>query len=78
MGAVAACATSGGSPYDEVLGKAIRASARMLYGRDGQRAEALREGALPLLRVAGRSLRRSQGVRLRYGLMLPNDGRTCV
>ncbi len=45
-------------PYDEVLGKAIRASARMLYGRDGQRAEALREGALPLLRVVRRSMRR--------------------
>ena len=45
-------------PYDEVLGKAIRASARMLYGRDGQRADALREGALPLLRVVRRSMRR--------------------
>jgi acyl-CoA reductase-like NAD-dependent aldehyde dehydrogenase len=45
-------------PYDEVLGKAIRASARILYGRDGQRADALREGALPLLRVTRRSLRR--------------------
>ena len=45
-------------PYDEVLGKAIRASARILYGRDGQRAEALREGALPLLRVMRRSMRR--------------------
>jgi acyl-CoA reductase-like NAD-dependent aldehyde dehydrogenase len=44
-------------PYDEVLGKAIRASARILYGRDGQRAEALREGALPLVRVARRALR---------------------
>ena len=45
-------------PYDEVLGKAIRASARILYGREGQRAEALREGALPLLRVVGRSMRK--------------------
>jgi acyl-CoA reductase-like NAD-dependent aldehyde dehydrogenase len=44
-------------PYDEVLGKAIRASARLLYGRDGQRGEALREGGIPLLRVTGRSLR---------------------
>jgi acyl-CoA reductase-like NAD-dependent aldehyde dehydrogenase len=44
-------------PYDELLGKAIRASARLLYGRDGQRGEALREGALPLLRVTGRTLR---------------------
>jgi succinate-semialdehyde dehydrogenase/glutarate-semialdehyde dehydrogenase len=45
-------------PYDEVLGKAIRASARILYGRNGQRSEGLREGALPLLRVLGRSMRR--------------------
>ena len=27
-------------PYDEVLGKAIRASARLLYGRDGRRQQA--------------------------------------
>jgi succinate-semialdehyde dehydrogenase/glutarate-semialdehyde dehydrogenase len=44
-------------PYDEVLAKAIRASARLLYGRDGQRGKALREGGLPLLRVTGRTLR---------------------
>jgi acyl-CoA reductase-like NAD-dependent aldehyde dehydrogenase len=44
-------------PYDEVLGKAIRASARLLYGSDGQRGQALREGALPLLRVTRRTLR---------------------
>jgi succinate-semialdehyde dehydrogenase/glutarate-semialdehyde dehydrogenase len=44
-------------PYDEVLGRALRASARLLYGRDGPRKQALREGALPLLRVTGRSLR---------------------
>jgi acyl-CoA reductase-like NAD-dependent aldehyde dehydrogenase len=45
-------------PYDEVLGKAIRSSAKLLYGRDGMRREALREGAVPLLRVLGRSMRR--------------------
>jgi succinate-semialdehyde dehydrogenase/glutarate-semialdehyde dehydrogenase len=44
-------------PYDEVLGKAIRASMRLIYGRDGQRTQALREGAIPLLRVTGRALR---------------------
>jgi succinate-semialdehyde dehydrogenase/glutarate-semialdehyde dehydrogenase len=44
-------------PYDEVLGKALRTSARLLYGRDGQRSEALRQGAVPLLRVTGRTLR---------------------
>src|SRR3954454_21152409 len=46
-------------PYDEVLGKAIRASARILYGRDGRRKQGLREGAVPLLRVTGRSVRRA-------------------
>ncbi len=45
-------------PYDDVLGKAIRSSARIIYGRDSQRADGLREGALPLLRVVRRSLRR--------------------
>jgi succinate-semialdehyde dehydrogenase/glutarate-semialdehyde dehydrogenase len=44
-------------PYDETLGRAIRASARLLYGRDGQRGNAFRQGALPLLRVTGRTLR---------------------
>jgi acyl-CoA reductase-like NAD-dependent aldehyde dehydrogenase len=44
-------------PYDEVLGTAIRASMRLIYGRNGQRREALREGGIPLLRVTGRALR---------------------
>jgi succinate-semialdehyde dehydrogenase/glutarate-semialdehyde dehydrogenase len=44
-------------PYDEVLGKAIRASMRLIYGRRDQRGEALREGGIPLLRVMGRSMR---------------------
>jgi acyl-CoA reductase-like NAD-dependent aldehyde dehydrogenase len=44
-------------PYDEVLGKALRASTRLLYGRNGQRSRALREGAVPLLRVTGRTLK---------------------
>jgi hypothetical protein len=44
-------------PYDEVLGKAIRSSAKLLYGRNGQRTEALKQGALPLLRVTRRTLR---------------------
>jgi succinate-semialdehyde dehydrogenase/glutarate-semialdehyde dehydrogenase len=44
-------------PYDEVLGKAIRASMRLLYGRNDQRRDALREGAVPLLRVTGRAIR---------------------
>jgi acyl-CoA reductase-like NAD-dependent aldehyde dehydrogenase len=44
-------------PYDEVLGTAIRASMRLLYGRDGRRREALKEGGMPLLRVTARALR---------------------
>ena len=31
-------------PYDEVLGKAIRASARLLYGRDGRRKQGAARG----------------------------------
>jgi succinate-semialdehyde dehydrogenase/glutarate-semialdehyde dehydrogenase len=44
-------------PYDRTLGTAIRSSARLLYGRNGQRARALREGLVPLLRVGARTLR---------------------
>jgi acyl-CoA reductase-like NAD-dependent aldehyde dehydrogenase len=45
-------------PYDRTLGDAIRASVRLLYGRDGQRVRALREGGIPLLRVTARTLRK--------------------
>jgi succinate-semialdehyde dehydrogenase / glutarate-semialdehyde dehydrogenase len=45
-------------PYDRTLGTAIRSSARLLYGRNGQRTRALREGLVPLLRVGARTLRR--------------------
>jgi succinate-semialdehyde dehydrogenase/glutarate-semialdehyde dehydrogenase len=45
-------------PYDETLGRAARAAARLLYGREADRERALREGAMPLLKVAGRTLRR--------------------
>src|ERR671924_684776 len=44
-------------PYDESLGKAMRASAKLLYGRDADKPGALRSGAVPLLRVGGKSLR---------------------
>ena len=37
-------------PYDRTLGDAIRSSARLLYGRNGQRLGALREGIGPLIR----------------------------
>jgi acyl-CoA reductase-like NAD-dependent aldehyde dehydrogenase len=47
-------------PYDETLGAAIRSSARLVYGHNGQRLRALREGAVPLLRVGARTLRKGR------------------
>jgi acyl-CoA reductase-like NAD-dependent aldehyde dehydrogenase len=47
-------------PYDRTLGEALRASARLIYGRDGTRLRALREGALPLLRVGAKTLRKGR------------------
>ena len=47
-------------PYDRTLGEAVRASARLLYGRNGQRLGALREGGLPLMRVGARTLRKDR------------------
>jgi acyl-CoA reductase-like NAD-dependent aldehyde dehydrogenase len=45
-------------PYDETLGRAVRASAKLIYSRrEADRQQALREGAVPLFRVAGRTLR---------------------
>jgi len=44
-------------PYDEALGKAMQASARLLYGRDADKPAALRRGALPLARVGHKTLR---------------------
>ena len=44
-------------PYDKTLLSAVRASARLLYSQAGDRLQALRRGALPLIRVAGRSAR---------------------
>jgi acyl-CoA reductase-like NAD-dependent aldehyde dehydrogenase len=45
-------------PYDETLGRALRASARLIYGRDGQRVKALREGGVALVKVGARTLRK--------------------
>jgi acyl-CoA reductase-like NAD-dependent aldehyde dehydrogenase len=45
-------------PYDRDLGQAIRASAQLLYGRNGKRMDALREGAGSLLRVGRKTLRK--------------------
>jgi succinate-semialdehyde dehydrogenase/glutarate-semialdehyde dehydrogenase len=44
-------------PYDASLGKGIHAGAQLLYGRDADKPKALRRGALPLLRLARKSLR---------------------
>src|SRR5215475_2895087 len=45
-------------PYDQTLGEAVRASAKLLYGKGATRTRALREGAGPLLQVGRRTLRR--------------------
>ncbi|MBV9944691.1 MAG: aldehyde dehydrogenase family protein [Solirubrobacterales bacterium] len=44
-------------PYDETLGRALRATAQLLYGRSSERAAALREGAVPLTRLGARLAR---------------------
>lgn len=45
-------------PYDADLGKALRSSVRMLYGRGGERLGALREGAVPLLKTGRKLVRK--------------------
>jgi acyl-CoA reductase-like NAD-dependent aldehyde dehydrogenase len=47
-------------PYDRTLGEAIRASAKLIYGRNGARLRALRDGAIPLLRVGAKTLRKGR------------------
>ncbi len=47
-------------PYDRTLGDAVRASARLIYGRNGGKLAALREGAVPLLRVGAKTLRKGR------------------
>ena len=44
-------------PYDETLGRALRQSAAILYGRPSIRAGALKSGAVPLLKVGARLAR---------------------
>jgi acyl-CoA reductase-like NAD-dependent aldehyde dehydrogenase len=44
-------------PYDETLGRALRQTATVLYGRPSIRAAALRDGAAPLLKLGGRLAR---------------------
>jgi acyl-CoA reductase-like NAD-dependent aldehyde dehydrogenase len=47
-------------PYDRDLADAIRSSARLLYGRNGKRLEALREGMRPLLRVTRKTFQKGR------------------
>jgi hypothetical protein len=44
-------------PYDESMGRALHASAQLLYGRDSDKSEALRRGLGPFLSLARKSLR---------------------
>ena len=46
-------------PYDRTLGQAVRASARLLYGRNGQRAEGAARGRRAA--AAGRRPHAAQG-----------------
>jgi len=48
-------------PYDQTLGEAVRASAKLLYGKGATRSQALREGIAPLLKVSRRTLRKRAG-----------------
>ena len=44
-------------PYDETLGRALKQTASVLYGRPSIRAAALRDGAAPLLKLGARLAR---------------------
>jgi acyl-CoA reductase-like NAD-dependent aldehyde dehydrogenase len=45
-------------PYDRKLGDAIRYSAQLLYSRNGNRLQALREGIRPLVEITRRTMRK--------------------
>ncbi|MBK5232485.1 MAG: aldehyde dehydrogenase family protein [Thermoleophilia bacterium] len=45
-------------PYDETLSDAMKASAKLLYGKGGERVEALKSGAGPLLKIGKRITKR--------------------
>jgi succinate-semialdehyde dehydrogenase/glutarate-semialdehyde dehydrogenase len=47
-------------PYDETLGEAIRSTAGVLYGSNGGRMKALREGGGSMLRTGARTLRKGR------------------
>ncbi|MEA2405239.1 MAG: hypothetical protein QOE08_1886 [Thermoleophilaceae bacterium] len=44
-------------PYDESMGSALHASAQLLYGRDADKAGALRRGAVPFAKLARKTMR---------------------
>jgi len=45
-------------PYDESLGRAMESSARLLYGRDSDKLDALRDGAEHFLKLGRKVLGR--------------------
>jgi succinate-semialdehyde dehydrogenase/glutarate-semialdehyde dehydrogenase len=47
-------------PYDRKLGDAIRSSAQILYSRNGNRLEALRQGFRPLVEVTRRTMQKGR------------------
>ncbi len=47
-------------PYDAELGQAIRSSAQLLYGRNGKRLDALKQGASALVSVGRKTLRKGE------------------
>jgi len=47
-------------PYDQTLGEAVKASAKILYGKGEVRAKALREGAAPLMKIGRRTLQKKR------------------
>ncbi|MBK5115947.1 MAG: aldehyde dehydrogenase family protein [Thermoleophilia bacterium] len=47
-------------PYDKTLGEAIRSTAAVLYGTNGGRMKALREGGGSLIRTGARTLRKGR------------------
>ncbi len=50
-------------PYDRTLADAMRSSARVLYGRNGDRLEALRDGIGPLTKLGVRMVRKRRNGR---------------
>ncbi|CAN5503711.1 aldehyde dehydrogenase family protein [soil metagenome] len=47
-------------PYDAELGQAIRSSAQLLYGRNGKRLDALKQGAGALVNVGRKTLQKGK------------------